>query len=274
MPELPEVETIVIGLRELITGYTIENIIVREANLIAFPGVEDFKNELWEKTIKAVERRGKYILIELNGNKTLVIHLRMTGRLLVKSRELEYDKHTHIIFQLDRDLDLRFHNLRKFGRLYLIDNDDYGFAGGLADLGPEPLSTEFTLDKFMDAISKRKANIKSLLLKQNFIAGLGNIYTDEALFLAHISPERSSNSLSEKEIADLYSSIRKVLKRGIELKGTSFSDYRNAKGEKGSFQKELKVYQQEGKGCINCGHMILKKKIAGRGTHYCPNCQK
>lgn len=274
MPELPEVETIVRGLRKLITGRTIEEVIVREEKLIAFPSVKEFKDGLRQKIIKEVGRRGKYILLKVDKNKTLLIHLRMTGRLLVKPRGIEYDKHTHIIFELDNNLDLRFHNLRKFGRMHLVENNNFEVVGGFNKLGPEPLSNSFTYELFKEMIIRRKANIKSLLLDQSFLAGMGNIYVDEALFNAHISPERSSNTLEEKEIKALYKSIRKVLKEGIESGGTSFSDYRNAEDKKGSYQYHLNVYQQEGKECINCGAEIIKKKIAGRGTHFCPQCQK
>ena len=274
MPELPEVETVVIGLRELIVGCTIQEVIVREGNLIAFPSVEEFKDSLYKKSIETVDRRGKYILIRIKGQKTLVVHLRMTGRLLVKPGELDYDKHTHIIFKLDNKLDLRFHNVRKFGRMYLVDSDNYKPAGGLANLGPEPLSEEFTLEVFKDHINKRSANIKSLLLNQSFIAGLGNIYADESLFRSGISPQRKSDSLSDKEKEKLYHAIRSILQSSVRAGGTSFSDYLNAKGEKGKFQYQLQVYQQEDKECSNCGHTIIKERIAGRGTRYCPVCQK
>ena len=273
MPELPEVETIVKGLSELITGNVINNIIIREPKIIAFPDAKDFKKSLCGKTIKAINRRGKYILIRIEDDKTLVIHLRMTGKLLVKPHELQYDTHTHIIFELSNKMDIRFHNVRKFGRMYLIENGAYQNAGGLAKLGPEPLSNKFTLDKFKGLFKSRSANIKSLLLNQSFIAGMGNIYTDEALFIAGISHDRNADTLTDSEKEKLYRSIRKVLKNGIKYGGTSFSDYLNAIGEKGDFQKELKVYQQTGEKCPECGETIEKKRVAGRGTHYCPNCQ-
>lgn len=274
MPELPEVETIVTGLRELVVGHIINKVIIREEKIIAFPEVKEFEKELYEKDIISVDRRGKYILLRIEGNKTLVVHLRMTGRLLVKPQKLEYDKHTHVIFKLNNDFDLRFHNVRKFGRMYLVDSGDYGPAGGLATLGPEPLSDAFTLEEFKKQLKNRRTNIKSLLLNQKFLAGLGNIYTDEALFRAKISPYRTADTLTENEKMDLYTAIRSVLKSGVDSGGTSFSDYLNIKGEKGNFQNKLKVYQREGKKCSICGHEIKKDKVAGRGTHYCSTCQK
>ncbi|MFW6264542.1 MAG: bifunctional DNA-formamidopyrimidine glycosylase/DNA-(apurinic or apyrimidinic site) lyase [Bacillota bacterium] len=274
MPELPEVETIVRGLRGLIKNTIIIDVIVREPRIIAFPELDLFEEMLKDREIIDVQRRGKYILIELESNKTMVIHLRMTGRLLVKEKETDYDKHSHVIFQLDNNYDLRFHNVRKFGRIYLIDSDNYEEAGGLVNLGPDPLEKNFTSDYFRESIKKRKTNIKSLLLNQSFIAGLGNIYVDESLFLAGILPSRKADSLSDSEIEKLYYSIKKVLKKAIKAGGTSFSDYRNAQNKKGYFQNELNVYQRDGKECYNCGGKIEKSKVAGRGTHYCPVCQK
>ncbi|NLM97078.1 MAG: bifunctional DNA-formamidopyrimidine glycosylase/DNA-(apurinic or apyrimidinic site) lyase [Halanaerobiaceae bacterium] len=273
MPELPEVETIVRGLRKSVTGHVIEEVIVREKKIVAFPSVEEFRKGLRKRSIRGVERRGKYILLGLGENKSLIIHLRMTGKLLLKPREMEYDKHEHIIFELDNSLDLRFHNIRKFGRMYLVENR-YETVGGFNKLGPEPLADEFTFELFREMLSGRKTNIKALLLDQSFLAGLGNIYTDEALFHAQISPERNSSSLNEREIRDLYNSIRKVLREGIESGGTSYNDYRDVNDEKGNYQYHLKVYQREGRECINCGAEIIRKKIAGRGTHFCPHCQK
>ncbi len=274
MPELPEVETIVRGLKELIKGRRITAIKVREAKLIAYPSKDEFINQLKGKKIIDINRRGKYILIALEGNKNLVIHLRMTGRLLVKGSEEPYYKHTHIIFRLDDDRELRFNNMRKFGRMYLIDAGEWQQAGGLAELGPEPLSSDFTLRDFTLSFKNRRTSIKALLLNQKFIAGLGNIYVDEALFLAGISPLRKADSLTDKEIEKLYHSIREVLRQGIESGGTTFSDYLNARGGEGSFQKKLHVYQREGKDCHRCQTKIIKERVAGRGTHYCPGCQR
>ncbi len=273
MPELPEVETIITGLRELVINHTIKEVTVREDKLIAYPTKEEFEISIRNQIIKTINRRGKYILINLSGGKTLVIHLRMTGRLLVKPTEMDYDKHTHIIFHLENGLDLRFHNVRKFGRLYLVDANQWEKAGNLAKLGPEPLSSNFTLKKFRNLLNGKKSNIKALLLKQGFIAGLGNIYTDEALFKAGILPHKLASELSDEQIGKLYRAIREVLKQGIKYGGTSFSDYRNARNQKGNFQNRLLVYNQKGKKCPRCGAEIIKEHIAGRGTHYCPQCQ-
>jgi len=273
MPELPEVETIVRGLKKIIIGKLINNVIIREAKLIGYPDEEGFIEGIENREIIDIERRGKYILIRLNEEKTLVFHLRMTGKLLVKEREEIPDKHTHIIFELDNGLDLRFNNIRKFGRAYLIDGDNWQNAGGLSKLGPEPLSPYFTFDDFKNALKKRKTRIKALLLNQGFIAGLGNIYSDEALFRAGISPTRKADSLTDQEIAALYQAIRLILELGIEYGGTTFSDYLNAIGEKGKFQYQLQVYGRTGEDCLCCGQKIIRERVGGRNSHYCPHCQ-
>src|SRR5690554_4422862 len=274
MPELPEVETIVKELQQLIVGHLIRAVTIRESKLIAFPDKREFTALIKDSLIEDVSRRGKYILIKLSEGLTMVIHLRMTGRLLVLPAEMGYDKHTHIIFHLDNGLDLRFHNLRKFGRIYLVKDNQWVEAGNLTGLGPEPLSDDFTLDKFKEILKRRKTNIKALLLKQDFIAGLGNIYTDEALFEAGILPHKRADELTDIEIEKLYRAIRVVLKKAIEYGGTTFSDYRNVQNKMGFFQNELMVYKREGKKCYRCGTEIAKERVASRGTHYCPGCQK
>lgn len=275
LPELPEVETVVQGLKDLTEGRKIMTVKVREEKIIGYPEkVNEFIHDVINKKIVNLGRRGKYILINLDQYKTMVVHLRMTGKLLVKASELPFEKHTHVIFELDNDQDLRFNNVRKFGRIYLVDSGNWEKAGGLNELGPEPLADDFTLECFEKQFENRRASIKSLLLDQSFIAGLGNIYTDEVLFMAGINPGRKANTLSREEIKKIYKSIRKLLKLGIKYGGTTFSDYVNVLGKKGSFQRKLLVYQQQGKKCPECGAAIVKEKIAGRSTHYCPQCQK
>lgn len=275
MPELPEVETIVRELRQHLAGEIIADIVVEDERLVGYPEeTGEFIRGISGREIEDVRRRGKYILIMLSGEKTLVIHLRMTGKLLLKKAGAAIDKHTHVIFHLKDDGELHFNNLRKFGRVYLVASDDYAPVGGLACLGPEPLSEDFTLEKFREMLEGRRAVIKSLLLKQSFLAGLGNIYTDEALFLAGIHPARKADQLTGGEIEKLYTAIKEVLTRGIKYRGTSFSDYVNTMGGEGDFQHRLQVYQRVGEECFRCGGEIEKEKIAGRGTHFCPHCQE
>lgn len=275
MPELPEVETIVRGLRDKLVGDKITRIVVREEKLIGFPTSGKFKKYFSrQREIIALNRRGKYILMELPLNKLLVIHLRMTGKLLLKNSAEDTNKHTHIIFYLTEERKLCFNNIRKFGRLYLIDKNHREQAGGLDELGPEPLGDQFTKQDFKSLLENRRGKIKPLLLNQKFLAGLGNIYTDEALFIAQIAPERKADTLSEEEMERLYAAIRQTLLAGIKYCGTSVSDYVNSRGETGQFQEKLQVYQQDGSICPKCAREIKKKKVGGRGTHFCPNCQK
>ncbi|MGM0548164.1 MAG: DNA-formamidopyrimidine glycosylase [Bacillota bacterium] len=276
MPELPEVETVVKGLGPLIRNRKVIEVEIREKNMIAYPknNIKAFKKDLLGAKIEKVKRRGKYIIIELNNYKNLVIHLRMTGKLLVKEVKDFRDKHTHVIFSLDDGQEIRFNNIRKFGRVYLIDRDQPEQAGGLATLGPEPLSDNLSLEDFKELFKNRRALMKSLLLNQKFIAGIGNIYADEILFRAAILPDRTADQLSESEKEAIYYNMREILQKGIIYGGTSFSDYVNAFGEKGSFQEELRVHQREEKKCYQCGTKIKKIKISGRSTYFCPQCQK
>jgi formamidopyrimidine-DNA glycosylase len=198
----------------------------------------------------------------------------MTGKLLVKEVESFRDKHTHVIFVLDDGQEIRFNNIRKFGRIYLIDPSHPEQAGGYAELGPEPLSQDFSVEDFKELFNNRRAIIKSLLMNQKFIAGIGNIYADEILFLSEIKPDRTADTLNDKEKERLYYNMRDILAKGIKYGGTTFSDYVNAFGEKGSFQMELRVYQREDEECYECETPIRKTKIGGRSTYYCPKCQK
>ena len=276
MPELPEVETVVRGLRPLITDKIVTAVEIREENMIAYPenDIEAFTNSLTGSKIEAINRRGKYIIMELSTDKNMVIHLRMTGKLLVKEVKEFRDKHTHVIFSLNDGQEIRFNNIRKFGRVYLIDKNHPEQAGGLADLGPEPLSDELTVEEFKKLFEKRRALMKSLLLNQHFIAGIGNIYADEILFRSGIRPDRKANTLNDTEKEEVYNKMREILKKGIIYGGTSFSDYVNAFGEKGSFQEELRVHQREGEECFDCGSIIEKIKVSGRSTYFCSQCQK
>jgi formamidopyrimidine-DNA glycosylase len=275
MPELPEVETVVNGLRPVVVERKIIDIEVREKNLIGFPkaDVKKFKDELLNSKITGMDRRGKYIIINLDIKKDMIIHLRMTGKLLVKEVKSFRDKHTHVIFVLDDGQEIRFNNVRKFGRIYLIDPEQPEQAGGYAELGPEPLDENLSVEDFKKLFNNRRGIIKSLLMNQKFVAGIGNIYADEILFLSGIKPNRTADTLTGKEKEKIYENMRDILAKGIKYGGTTFSDYVNAFGEKGSFQVELRVYQREDEKCYECATNIKKTKIGGRSTYYCPKCQ-
>ena len=274
MPELPEVETIVRGLRKVIVGQKIKEVEIQESKLIKFPDKNSFINGVTKSIINSVTRRGKYLIIKLSNQKDLILHLAMTGQLLIKNRAEEIKKHTHVIFRFETGQDLRFNNVRKFGRIYLVNTEEWDQINCLNKMGPEPLADDFTFDDFKKRFKRRTTAIKSLLLKQDFLAGLGNIYTDEALFKAGIAPTRGADTLTDAEKKKLFTSIKEVLKSGIKYCGTSVSDYVNIEGESGSFQEKLKVYQKGGEDCPHCGQEIVKEKIGGRSSHYCPDCQE
>ena len=274
MPELPEVQTVVSGLNDILKGKTIKNTIIYDDTVIGYPDNDKFIELSENKKIQSLDRRGKYIIINfVNSQYRLIIHLRMSGKLLYKERNENRDKHTHVVFEFEDNTDLRFNNVRKFGRMYIVNNNSLNEAGNLINLGVEPLSNEFTVELFKKMLNNRKAMIKPLLMNQEFIAGIGNIYADEALFLSGIRPDRKSNELTDKEIKDLHKQIIKILKKGIKMGGTSISDYVNALGKTGDFQHELNVYNHEGKECVKCGEKIQKEKFSGRSARFCPNCQ-
>jgi formamidopyrimidine-DNA glycosylase len=272
MPELPEVETVVNSLRPNVVGLNIIDVEVKEEKLVAFPDINDFKNALVDNQIEGVDRRGKYILIQLVDGKHLVIHLRMTGQLIYCEDDLDFAKHTHIIFQFQNGHQLRFINKRKFGRMYLVS--DLVNAGSLTRLGPEPLDDDFTFDRFKDLFKNRSGMIKPLLLNQKFLAGLGNIYVDESLYLSKVHPERKANTLNEKELKELYAAIRKVLSDGIKYRGTTKWDYVDSSGQAGEYQNQLKAYDREGEVCYNCGTELQRIKVGGRSSYFCPECQQ
>jgi formamidopyrimidine-DNA glycosylase len=270
MPELPEVETIVRGLREPLVGRQFTGLRVGWESLIARPPVEEFKRGLIGQRILGVKRRGKYLIFALSGGGGLIIHLRMTGRLTIQNPDDVLDKHDHLIFELDDGRELRFNNVRKLGRVYLVDDEDEV----VGKLGPEPLDDDFTLADFAALLSARRGMIKTLLLNQRFMAGVGNIYADEALFAAYIHPERRADTLTAEEIECLYHAICRVLRQGIENRGTTLSAYRDAEGREGSNQEVLQVFRHAGQPCLRCGTPIERTVVGGRGTYFCPRCQK
>ncbi|MFY9175577.1 MAG: DNA-formamidopyrimidine glycosylase [Peptococcia bacterium] len=272
MPELPEVETVRRSLEPLLVGRKIIDTQIYYGGIIKKPTPEEFREEIKGRKFEKLNRRGKYLLAVLSGAKTLVVHLRMTGRLTVTEESKPLDKHTHLVFTLDNGCELRFNDVRKFGLIYLVDNNRYQEAGGLASLGPEPLEPDFTVEELSRRLESKNTKLKSFLLDQRQIAGLGNIYADEALFAAGLHPERRTGSLTQKEIEGLYQALRSVLQAGIELRGTTFRDYVDGTGAKGGFQDRLKVYGRAGQKC-DCGCILLKKTVAGRTTVFCPTCQ-
>ncbi|HCM90290.1 MULTISPECIES: DNA-formamidopyrimidine glycosylase [Vagococcus] len=272
MPELPEVETVRKGLENLVKGKTIENVAVYWPRIIETPFVDEFKINLIGETIENVERRGKYLIFKLT-HFDMISHLRMEGKFEYHSSEDALLKHSHVVFHFNDNTELRYLDVRKFGRFVLFPKDTANEYKGLKKLGPEPVASEFDLTMFMKELKKKKKSIKPLLLDQILVTGLGNIYVDEALFRAQIHPEQEANTLNQAEVKRLHREIIAVLGEAVEAGGTTIRSYKNALGDAGSFQVSLLVYGQNGESCPRCGSEILKKKVAQRGTHYCPICQ-
>lgn len=273
MPELPEVETI----RRTLAEHVI-NLEIKEVRLIWSSAVCSWEDQSFEdlvtgRRIQTIDRRGKYLLIRLDEDLTLIAHMRMTGRLNYYTEKREPEKHTHVVFGLEQG-EVHFTDVRKFGRIQAIPTSLCFSDSSLSKLGPEPLELEFTPHVLKERLRKKKISVKAALLDQHVLAGLGNIYVDESLFQAGISPERRVDTLSNEEISKLHRAIQNVLQAGIDAQGTSFRDYRDANGEKGSFERELQVYGRGGEPCKLCGQVLERIRLAGRTTVYCSWCQK
>jgi formamidopyrimidine-DNA glycosylase len=270
MPELPEVETVTGDLRERLVGLAITGVTVNWHRSIARPSVDEFERCIVGRQVRSISRRAKYVVIELD-RRYLLVHLMMSGRLYVVPAGAPLHDHLRVILSLDNGLELRFQDTRKFGRMYLVDDLQEVTAG----LGPEPLDEDFTVDDFLRQLARRKGRLKSLLLNQRFLAGLGNIYADESLFAAQLHPLRRADSLTQAEQARLYEAIRDVLGSAVEGRGTTLSDggYTDASGQAGTFQAALRVYGRAGDACLRCQTPIERIVVGGRSTHFCPNCQ-
>ena len=272
MPELPEVQTIVDELRPRLLGRSFTGLETDWAPALAGAPLPQFRARLVGQRILEVRRRGKYLLYALSSGEALLIHLMMTGRLSVVPGSEPCDRYTHVRFRLDDGSELRLQDVRKLGRVYVVADPDHV----LGHLGPEPLTEEFTLEQFRNRIGQRRGRLKSLLLNQRFLAGLGNIYSDEALFAAALHPLRRADSLTEQEIERLYQSIQRVLASAVAELGTTLGDaaYRRPDGQAGNYQNLLQVYDREAKPCPLCRTPIQRIVVGGRGTHFCPRCQK
>ncbi|MBU8933637.1 MAG: bifunctional DNA-formamidopyrimidine glycosylase/DNA-(apurinic or apyrimidinic site) lyase [candidate division Zixibacteria bacterium] len=281
MPELPEVETVVRGLRRTVLGKTIAKVQSsappKSIQLSDRFGRTSFADTLRGRRIEHINRRGKNILMALSGDITLWVHLKMTGRFLFVERSYPVHKHDLVVidFMRSRDNDNRFHlrfnDYRRFGRLHLFSDDELWLQKGLASLGPEPL--QLSADEFVGMCRTRHRMIKSALLDQTFLAGLGNIYADEVLFASRIHPERILSSISEKKLRELHGHIQRLLKKAIRLMGTTVDSFAGLNGRTGRFQRYLLAYGREGAPCTRCGTKIIRKKIGSRSAHFCGRCQ-
>jgi formamidopyrimidine-DNA glycosylase len=269
---LPEVETVRRTLYDKIVARRIERLEIRTPRQVYHPDPDTFTAELEGATFTDIERRGKWLLFKL-GPLTLVAHLRMSGHLFVCDPSRPLDKHTHVIFHLDNGTELRYEDQRKFGGFHLLGPHGEGMPPGLADLGPEPLSDQFTPAVLAAGLEGRKTPVKAALLNQAIVAGLGNIYVDESLFCARIHPERQAASLTAEEVERLHGCIRSVLEKAVAKRGTTFSLYFDGEGQEGDMYDELNVFDRTGEPCRACGTPIVKLAVAQRGTHVCPACQ-
>lgn len=273
MPELPEVETVRKTLEVLVLSKEIENVSVFWPKIIQYPvEVEQFKDALKGQTIQRMGRRGKFLIFYTN-DFALVSHLRMEGKYFLHQQEDEVDKHTHVIFHFTDGTELRYRDVRKFGTMHLYVKGTELEKLPLSQLGPEPFSEQFTIDYLHQKLSKTNRSIKTALLDQKLVVGLGNIYVDEALFRANIHPERKANTLDNKELQILHKKIIETLSDAVEKGGSTIRSYVNSQGEMGMFQLDLFVYGRKGEECKICGSHLEKIVVGGRGTVFCPNCQ-
>ncbi|MGI8424012.1 MAG: bifunctional DNA-formamidopyrimidine glycosylase/DNA-(apurinic or apyrimidinic site) lyase [Chloroflexota bacterium] len=272
MPELPEVETIRAGLEERITGRRVVEVELLWAGCVATPTADELVTELPGRRIERTGRRGKFLVLDLDGGAALTVHLRMTGRLRISAEGEERRKHLRAVITFDSGEGLWFEDQRKFGRLYFT-RDASELATVLSKLGPEPLEAAFTREALAKLLAGRRAQLKPLLLNQSFIAGLGNIYVDEALFRARLHPQRRTDTLAGGETAALHEAIVHALRQGIANRGTTLSDYRDATGASGLNRERLSVFRRDGTPCLRCGAPIEKIRVAQRGTHICSACQ-
>ncbi len=300
MPELPEVETTVRDLRKHLVGRRIKNASVTWQRTVAHPEAREFERAIVGQRITAITRRGKFLVVHLDkkadeglrglkkaqegkvpfstslpsnpsapSKAFLLIHLRMTGAFQFHRPHVPREKHVHVSLALDDGRELRFRDPRKFGRMWLVENPNEV----VGELGPEPF--EITGGEFAERIKQHRGRIKSLMLDQTFIAGVGNIYADESLWYARLHPLRTAESLKPREISALYRSIRHVLKKAIAAGGTSFdANYRRVNGLRGLYEEDLRVVGRQGERCYRCGTRIVKTVVGQRGTYYCPRCQR
>lgn len=273
MPEKPEVLTVVKSLKKEIMGKKIINVEILWNNIIEYPTPKDFKKTIINQKIEDITTRGKWIVIHLTKN-ILLIHLRMEGKFFFRIKGDSINKHEHVIFTFDDNRQMRFHDVRKFGKMHLLDKDNYLTISPLKEIGYEYNDSKLTSSYLQDKLKKKSIPVKTSLLDQSIIAGIGNIYDDEILYLSKINPNRKSNTITKKECAAIIKNTRDVLERAIEFGGTTIKSFTSSEGVHGLFQQELLVHGKKGGLCPKCRAKIEIIKINGRSTYYCPTCQK
>jgi formamidopyrimidine-DNA glycosylase len=274
VPELPEVETIVADLRPHLTGRTIVGCELPFPTIVRYPEPDEFIDGVAGLRINAVRRRGKFILMDLDNNLLLVVHLGMTGQLRLVDPVTPIEKHTHVVLTLDDGRHLRYRDPRRFGRLLLGTEESLLASKKMPKLGPEPIDPAFASEDLYRGLRKRRTSLKAVLLDQGTIAGVGNIYADESLHRAKLRPDRIAGGLSRKSVQRLHESLRDSLQTAISNRGSSVDTYRDAWGEMGGQQEKLLVYGRAGEPCFTCGRPLSMIRLAGRSTVFCRRCQK
>jgi len=280
MPELPEVETIARELRPLLVGRTIASFRTDWPRAIRYPSPDEFAARIAGREVLDVDRRAKWLVMSLSGEGVLAVQVKMTGQLFVVLPDAPVDKHVHHVFELSDGLELRIRDTRKFGRLGLYRRDEAGAILGsdearelFAEFGPEPLDPSFTLRDFRRLLRARRGRLKTLLMNQEFLAGVGNIYADEALWRARVHPLQSAAGLRPDQERRLYDALREVLNEAIARRGSSVDDYRAPSG-RGEMQNFLNIYGRTGKPCPRCGRATRRIVVNARSTHFCSWCQR
>lgn len=272
MPEKPEVITVVESLKTKILGQKITKVDVFWDNIIESPSVDQFKKQLIGQRIEMITTRGKWLVFHLTKN-VLLIHLRMEGKFFFRTPEEVKSKHEHVFFTLDGGSQMRFHDVRKFGKMYLLSKDNYLNEKPLKDMGYEYDDPKLTANYLYNKLHSKTIPIKTSLLDQSIITGIGNIYDDEILFLSRISPFRKSNQVTEEECSLIIKNTKDVLNHAIELGGTTIKSFTSSEGVHGLFQNELLVHGKKNGTCPICKTSLKVEKINGRSSYYCPNCQ-
>jgi formamidopyrimidine-DNA glycosylase len=289
MPELPEVQTTVDGLRNKIVGLRILDVWTDTPKLVKNSSFKVFEKQIKNAKIEKIDRRGKNILIYLDKNRLLLVHQKMTGHLLYGSWNMDHgswiskikgpfkervNQYIHLLFYLSNGKMLALSDLRKFAKVILGPAEEILNSKDLKNLGPEPLDKSFIFKKFKEVLRGKHGKIKQVLMDQNALVGIGNIYSDEILWKAKINPLRPTNKLKDSELKKIYEATEAILKEAVKLRGTSMSDYRDVEGKKGNYANVLSVYQREGEKCLRCRTKIKRIKLGGRSAHFCPKCQK
>lgn len=273
MPELPEVETVKRSLELKLKGKIIKKAQVHYSNIIEYPSPKEFTTNIINQKINKMARYGKWLIFVLD-DYYLLSHLRMEGKYFFKTSQSPLNKHEHVVFQLDDNTELRYMDVRKFGKMLLIKKEDITTIGPLSKMGLEPWDKKLDIKYLKNKFQNKKIPIKTALLDQHIIVGIGNIYANEILYLSKINPQKKASSLTNKELKAIIENTIIILEKAIQKGGTTIKSYSSVDGVHGLFQNNLYVHSKEGEKCIKCNSTIKKIKIGGRGTYYCPECQK